>query len=386
MKATDKPIWMVTHWFPKVDKPSQGIFILEHLEAFKKCGVPIEVISIQFGKGLMPSAKAQKVKYGSLEATEITLSGVSPKLWYAAPWSLMFLFKGFIKKALSDLPSPRLINSHVALPAGYFGDFIAESEGVPHVVTEHWSKTQKHLKGQMFGFSSSKTLTIYARAKAISTVSNFLKDSMFSGIDMPQTPIYITPNVIGRAGIEPKIFNEDPVNILMVANWKDRASDPKRPELAMKAIARFSQESGRKVALTLAGGGDGQEKLKKAAAELGLTTRFPGFLDKESLFALMHEHDLFMHASITETFSLVIAEALKNGLPVIASKVGAIPEVMHSDQWGWVVENTEDAFVNALLLWNENPLDKAKIYSENADRFTPETVVKSFMEVYKTIG
>jgi len=381
-KIPQKPIWMVTHWFPKKRKPSQGIFILEHLKAFVGCGVPIEVISIQFGKGIWPSAQAQQIQYSGIEVTEITLTGISPKLWYAAPWLLMPMYKRYLKNATAHLPSPLCVHSHVALPAGYFGDFLAEQHMVPHVITEHWSKTQKHLKGEIFGFSSQRTRSLYQRASAITTVSEYLKESMFEVMDSPQTPIYITPNVIRHKGIEPVVKNQVPLKVLMVANWKNNPSDPKRPELALEALSNFSTESGREVLVTMAGGGDGQLKLKSLAKKLKIACDFTGFLDKSQLFELMHDQDLLVHASTTETFSLVIAEALVNGLPVVASEVGAIPEVLSSAQWGYLVENTVQGFCEALHSWNNKPLDPLRIYQENKSRFSDSTVVNSFQEVY----
>ena len=85
------------------------------------------------------------------------------------------------------------------------------------------------------------------------------------------------------------------------------------------------------------------ERLRQAAA--GLSVHWRGTYDRSELKAILAEHDVFVIPSICEeTFSLVTREALQAGLPVIAARRGALPEVIQDGRNGLLFEpeNAED--------------------------------------------
>jgi glycosyltransferase involved in cell wall biosynthesis len=91
--------------------------------------------------------------------------------------------------------------------------------------------------------------------------------------------------------------------------------------------------------LILVGGGPLEGVLKALAAELqledvvrfaGLTVRYP--------FVELKRSDIFVSASQSESFGLVFAEAMSFGLPIVACRVGGIPEVVEDGKTGLLVE------------------------------------------------
>ncbi len=52
---------------------------------------------------------------------------------------------------------------------------------------------------------------------------------------------------------------------------------------------------------------------------------------RRSLSALYDSADVFVHASLHETYGMVVAEALARGVPVVGSATGAIPHLVGSD-------------------------------------------------------
>ena len=83
------------------------------------------------------------------------------------------------------------------------------------------------------------------------------------------------------------------------------------------------------------------EQLREAAA--GLAVHWGGVYDRAELQAILAEHDVLVLPVIwEETFSVVIREALQAGLPVIAARRGALPEIIEDGRNGLLFE-PEDA-------------------------------------------
>ena len=85
------------------------------------------------------------------------------------------------------------------------------------------------------------------------------------------------------------------------------------------------------------------DRLRQAAA--GLPVHWGGVYDRAELRAILARHDVLVMPVIwEETFSLVIREALQAGLPVIAARRGALPEVIEDGRNGLLFEpeNAED--------------------------------------------
>lgn len=78
--------------------------------------------------------------------------------------------------------------------------------------------------------------------------------------------------------------------------------------------------------LTIVGGGEEEVALKAIAAE---NIHFTGFIANEILSRIYESHDVFILPSFSETWGLVVEEALYRGLPCIVSdRVGAGPDLV----------------------------------------------------------
>ena len=83
------------------------------------------------------------------------------------------------------------------------------------------------------------------------------------------------------------------------------------------------------------------DRLREAAADLSV--HWGGVYDRADLQAILAEHDVLVMPVIwEETYSVVIREALQAGLPVIAARRGALPEVIEDGRNGLLFE-PEDA-------------------------------------------
>jgi glycosyltransferase involved in cell wall biosynthesis len=76
---------------------------------------------------------------------------------------------------------------------------------------------------------------------------------------------------------------------------------------------------------------------------LGTTAHFTGHLEGEALAAAYASADVFAFPSLTETFGLVVLEAMASGLPVLAMRAGGVPAVVAHGRTGLLCDPNDPA-------------------------------------------
>jgi L-malate glycosyltransferase len=101
----------------------------------------------------------------------------------------------------------------------------------------------------------------------------------------------------------------------------------------------------------VAGAGPEAATLKAQAARLGIAERvqFMGAVPHEKMPAFMWGLDLFVNPSRAESFGVAALEAAASGLPVVASRVGGLPEVVVDGETGLLVPPEDPAALAAAL-------------------------------------
>jgi glycosyltransferase involved in cell wall biosynthesis len=140
--------------------------------------------------------------------------------------------------------------------------------------------------------------------------------------------------------------DRSPVNspvIIMVA----RFTEVKEHDVLLRAFA--SIPAGPR--LRLIGEGPLRENSEKLAQQLGVADRVEFMGDREDVASLLASSDLFVLVTKFEMFSLSILEAMRAGLPVIASDVGGNGEAIENGKTGFLVPGgSVNALAEALSL------------------------------------
>lgn len=135
------------------------------------------------------------------------------------------------------------------------------------------------------------------------------------------------------------------------------------------------------------------ECLKERAADLQLekSIAFLGLLPHEDLARHYQEADVFVFPSLAkETFGMPVAEAMASGLPVVASRVGGVPELVEHDKTGLLVEpNNPTVLANAILHLLENRNLRLSMGQAARERalalFSCDRVVDALVQHYECI-
>ena len=227
---------------------------------------------------------------------------------------------------------------------------------------------------------------------ALSVPSAWLRDRARAQLGLEQLAIEVIPNFVDSS-----VFSPRPGDLRelfpQLAGWDDAARRPrvlvhgssfrslKRVGDAVRALALVRQSHN--ALLVLIGDGPERREVEALVAQLGLGAyvRFLGLMPR--VCELLARADLFLLPSRTESFGLAALEALASGVPVVASAVGGLPEVVRDGVSGLLVppeQPSELARAIASLLGDE-ARRSAMARAARADaleRFAPDPAIDRY--------
>jgi glycosyltransferase involved in cell wall biosynthesis len=121
-----------------------------------------------------------------------------------------------------------------------------------------------------------------------------------------------------------------------------------------------------------------------AARMAGVELQLSGNLERDLPGA-----SLFLYITHSEGLGSAALLAMSAGVPVIASNLGGLPEIVRHGENGWLVENTPDAIAAAIRRIAGDPALARRLASAGrqtvAERFTIDRMVRRTMEVYRQV-
>jgi len=254
-----------------------------------------------------------------------------------------------VKKLIAEF-QPDILHAHYASSCGLVGaltgfrPFVLSTWGDDIMVFPHKSPLHRLLVSWVIKKADYVTATGAMLGRHTEALTNGTKDVQVIsfGVDIERF------SVVKRQ--EHKVFQIGAVRNLM----------PKYGlEYLIRATARLIAKN-HKVHLTLIGPGYLRTKLESLCRELGIQKEvtFTGELPNEEMHKCMARFDLVVMPSVSagETFGVSAVEAMATGLPVIASDIGGLPEVVSNGKTGRLVKPADvtDLF-ESLKYYIENP-------------------------------
>lgn len=254
---------------------------------------------------------------------------------------------------------PNIVNFHFCATLSFLPIFLfCRASGISVVYHYHGEIRPLHtLRWRNTHLSELRLLSLFwNRVIAVSKANKVFLQALHI-----TTPIDVVYNGIDVAGFLQRSADMDQVasakkdsetvNCLYLGSIIDR----KRVDILLRAFAIVRDKSPA-ARLVVVGGGALESSSKKLATELQLDSvvHFTGLMVQYP-FELLKRSNILVSASESESFGLVFAEAMSFGLPVVACKVGGIPEVVADGETGLLVEaNDPEALASALLILLEN--------------------------------
>jgi glycosyltransferase involved in cell wall biosynthesis len=265
-----------------------------------------------------------------LEKRGIAVTVMPLRRAFDASWPMRFA--KFIRAQKVDV-----VQSH-EFTANIYASMGARLAGVPIVCTTHGKNYWPHALYRRTAYRWAAH-----NAHAFVAVSGDLSRYLSSTLGIAEKRVRTIPN-----GIDSNVFKCDA-----------RARESVRAELSISATQplllacgeltqvkghQFLLHAMRQVVATcpdavvaIAGHGPLREDLEALAQSIGVSpyVRFLGFRD--DVPALLNAADVFVMPSLSEGLPLALLEAMSVGVPVVATAVGGVPELIQAGETGWLV-------------------------------------------------
>jgi len=190
----------------------------------------------------------------------------------------------------------------------------------PHGGSLHYGRHT--LRGMVYGMIER---FLKRRTELFLFESAFARDVYQGLVGAPRGVVRVVPNGISEAEMAPVVPNADAADIVGVGEFRAI----KGTDVLIDAVAELHR-SGHRVSLAIAGDGEEGPALRDQVTRLGLgdSVRFLGHTPARQAFG---HGRLLVVPSRADSLPYVVIEAGGAGIPIIASHVGGIPEILGQD-------------------------------------------------------
>lgn len=372
----------ITEWYSTKESPVGCNYIREHAKAVSLYDDVVLLHMAGHDRRLrnwweMKREKDESLSEG-IETYRILYRRSSiPKIsYFICIWSVLRAFKRIVERGFR----PDIIHAHVyeaAVPAVIIGKLY----GIPVVVTEHSSEFPRKLLSR---FKIWKARISFRLAELVMPVSGFLQRAIEAHVIKAR--FQVVPNVVDTTLFYPRgdLMSEKNVKRLLVVSLLDPHDNKGLPFL-FKALDRLRLRR-HDWRLDVVGDGPARPRYEQMVNDLGFAGKvtFQGIKTKKEVAELMRKSDILVLPSLVETFSIVAAEALSTGIPVLATKCGGPEDFLSPETGCTVAPGSAEALCDGLdyMLDNFRRFSSKYMSSYCASLFSPEQIGKRFHSVY----
>lgn len=225
---------------------------------------------------------------------------------------------------------PDLVHAHYAVGFGYW----AMRTGFHPSLLSVWG-------ADVIDFPSNPVKRYLIRkvlrnADHITATSQLLKDTVVKLLPGSDSKVTVIPFGVNIPDSVAEFPDSPPVKLCFIkVHYKKYG-----PDILLRAMAAVAKEIP-DIKLSIAGYGEMTQSLKQMAQDLHLekNVEFVGFIDNREIYPFIQKHHIMVMPSVleSESFGVAVLEASVCRRPVIASRVGGVPEVMRDGETGLLV-------------------------------------------------
>ncbi len=390
-------VLVISHMYPRQSDDWGGIFVHEQVAALRELGIDARVIvgnhdgfAVRFSSGAWRHFRSSR-NSGVLPKWQ-ELNGV-PVLYfpYSAPYAWYWGMLGavcFLREVrqLADwirrsFPFD-LVHAHTAWLDGTAGVWLARHSGVPIVLTEHTGPFSALTAGRCMKWVTERAIN---RANVVIAVSEALKRDILRQVKVDRPD---KMEVVGN-GMRPELFclteEKPPEDGTIRALWVGGFHPVKRLTRLLDALSSALQREPR-LRLSMVGMGplEGEVREYVRLQHLENVVSFYPTAPRQLIASYLRRHHFLVVSSETETFSIIVIEALACGRPVLSTRCGGPEEIIRDKSVGELVENSREGLTQGFLsiVSRLGEFDPQRLSAYSRDNYGMDVIASRVARIY----
>lgn len=386
--ALKKILWL-TSWYPNKLEPLSGDFIERHAKAASlKNTISVIHVVKDHRNVIAPLTSVEKVNYPGFSnlSAYISYYKVKRKVFPALFSFLKYmrLLRRQINEHIREHGKPDLVNVHICYKAGLGALYCKKRFGISYVLSEQWTvfcpEANPSFDDQPF-YVRWLMRKIYRNADRVSAVSAYLGTHLSKrfAIDLPVR----IPNVVDKT----LFFPSEQKHALFTFMHVSVLNYQKNPEALIAAISLTRSRTTRPFRVVVYGPAIPALVDLIHQQNLGEVVEYRSEVPQDVLAAEMRKcHSLILYSRF-ETFGCVVIESLASGVPVVASDIPVMHEIIEEGITGVFARSDDAAALSEKMLWmmeHYTQFDGNVLSSKAVDAYSFGRIASMFSDFFTT--
>ena len=376
-------IIILTRGVPSKENPQEGCFEWDQACALKSIGHEPIVMSLD------ARLRKKRHKWGithefkdGIETYKIYF-GTTTIIEHLVSFKLSQMFNNYLiiklfKHVIKQHPDATILHAHY-LYLIYSAAKIKDKFNFPVIGTEHLSLLALDSLNKRVKTIGNQS---YIKLNQLITVSNYLRDKIKLHFNVDSK---VCGNVLGKEFIE-TLYSKKEEGDYFTFVACGSLLDIKDYKTLVEAFSFIKDKYCR---LYIIGDGPQRKSLNKLIHDFGLDDRVKllGRKNKYEIINIFDKSDCFVVSSKSETFGVVVIEALSRGLPIVTTKCGGVNGIINQKN-GVFVDVGDSKGMASAMQYIKNNIDQynhSSIRTECLENYSPIIIAKKLESIYTNV-